>query len=174
MIQFYNNVRTKQMLHFFIKAHDKEFEYIPVIVENNIINDGLKDLISIKTENSLQYIHNNIYQPLKQNSYKCTNADNLNLIDYREYVFSKKKDEPMDTNINELNSTLSGNLQPITHKREGEPDYKEAKRVSVPTVVHLKSNVIDIVAATSKSTADLPTLNTNESVEKKSESSEES
>lgn len=89
MILFYKNVRNKQMSSFFIKARTKDFECVPCIEKDNIINDGLIDLINEKSNESIIYIKNNIYNPLKEYKYQHDIANKLHLKKYRSYLFSK-------------------------------------------------------------------------------------
>lgn len=95
--QFLKKVRVKQNLYFFIKAQSREFDDLPFIYKNNVVNNTLASyptqLLNLRF--ILQRMFNTICI-LKRLIPSCQMKDNSTIITYRSFLLSRLKQKESD------------------------------------------------------------------------------
>lgn len=89
---FYQRVRVKQILHFFIKAHTKEFEFIPFIEQKTLVQNSFHRTIYRGADKTLNHILRDMCSPYKKR--KCHTHDDVkieHLQKYSVYLYIKSK-----------------------------------------------------------------------------------
>lgn len=90
---FYQHVRMNQMLHFFINAQAKEFEFIPFIDKNTLVQNSFHANIYIKSEKTLKHILQDMCPPSKKRKRDpCATTKIENLEKYSVYLFKLRKE----------------------------------------------------------------------------------
>lgn len=89
---FYQRVRVKQILHFFIKAQAKEFECIPFIEGNSLVQNSYQHTIYREAEKTLTHILNDMCLPYKKRQFETHDDVKVeHLLKYSAYLYLKRK-----------------------------------------------------------------------------------
>lgn len=114
---FYQRIREKQMLHVFVQAQKREFEYIPFIETNILIQNALHKSIPLGATIALKHISNVMCSPYKKRKHTNTSKEidtkcKINKTEkYSHYLFKKinkvhtenQRESTSNTNNNKLN-----------------------------------------------------------------------
>lgn len=118
---FYQHVRVKQMLHFFIKAQAKKFEFIPFIEDKTLVHSFHANIYESK--NTLKHILDDIGLPYKKRKFnnKCnTNIDNVQK--YNVYLFTRRNKAKPNT-IEDIRNIISPSISTVS-KSSGDDSLK--------------------------------------------------
>lgn len=117
---FYQRVRVKQLLHVFIQAQIRNFEYIPFIENNTLVQNSFHKNIVTKATKTLDHISNDMCSPYKKHkTHNNSNCKIENLQKYSVYLLKNKNktdlnnEEPIkkpDSSQSEIPDKLSSSL----------------------------------------------------------------
>lgn len=105
---FYERVRAKQRLHVLIQAHIKEFEYIPFIENNTLVQNSFYESIPKNAKSVLSHISRDMCSPYDKRKYndESSKYQIKNLQKYSVYLLKNRN----KTNLNSETLTKKAKL----------------------------------------------------------------
>lgn len=117
---FYQRVRIKQMLHVFIQAQVREFEYIPFIENKQLVHDSFFKIIDKNATKSISHIADEMCSPYKKRKYHKEDIAKCQIESLEKYNYYYYKNRPKDLHMQNISNVSKNDQKIITNGSERE------------------------------------------------------